>query len=116
MPTQTYPLSYLLRINDPPLSVEDAKQQAQEGFGACDAVVLLSVLYPPDGSYSLLVRSRDGRTQESLPDHEVFKAWLMLSDYLANSPTIEPWRREFAREVFNSFWSLFDSGEPREPE
>jgi hypothetical protein len=58
MTDHTYPVSYRLERNDPPLSAEEAAEEALEGMGSCDAAVVLSILFPEDGSYWCLRRSR----------------------------------------------------------
>lgn len=101
-----YSLSYRLVRNDPPLSKEEAKAKTEEGYGSCDAAVVMAILYPEDGSYSVLLSSLDGRTGEDLSDHEVFKAWWVLASRLAQSTTLDPGRAQFARITFESFADL----------
>lgn len=96
-----YGVSYRLECNDPPMEVEEARRRAEEeGLGSCDAAVLLSILFPEDGSYSVMLQSLDGRTGRELSDHEVFKAWWMLAERLGRSTTLEPRRAVWARATF----------------
>lgn len=96
-----YKLSYRLDRNDPPIDTEEARRRAEEdGLGSCDAAVLLSILFPEDGSYSMLLRSLDGRSGEPLSDAEVFKAWWMLAKRLGDSTTLEPRRAVLAKATF----------------
>lgn len=103
LPEHVYDLSYVLRVNKPGLNTEEAQKQAEEGWGACNAAILLSILFPPDGSYSMMLMSKDGRTNEPLPDHEVFKAWWLLAERLGRSTTLDEGRRLFAKAVFEQF-------------
>lgn len=68
--------------------------------GACDAMLIASVLYPEDGSLSVLFIGHDGRTDTELADIEWWKVWTMLTRRLANSETLDPSRKEFCAEVF----------------
>jgi|GEM_PF-3775579 hypothetical protein len=71
------------------------------GFGACDAILVGSLLYPDDGSYSSMFVSLDGRTGEELDSAEIWKAWTMLAKNLADETTLSPWKRALARNVFD---------------
>lgn len=75
------------------------KEAVPDGQGAGDAVVILSVIYPPDGGLSLLVASHDGRTDTPLDDDEIFKLWVMLAHQLSESSTLGPGRRSLCAFV-----------------
>lgn len=79
------------------------KEEVPEGFGACDAGVFLSCLYPPDGSFSMLLCSLDGRTKAAMSDDEIFKVWSLLAHRLAKSTTLSENKRSFAEAVFDTF-------------
>jgi hypothetical protein len=67
---------------------------------ACDAVVILSMIYPDDGSFSLLVNSHDGRHRSEVTEQDLFKCWFMLASRLAES--LGPgWRRDIAKKVLD---------------
>ena len=88
MPTRDerpYPLTYDLRREDPPVTALQLEKQAQRGDdrGACDAAILISIVYPQDGGVSHMILSRDGRTGKPLDDTELFKAWSMMACDLA---------------------------------
>lgn len=70
--------------------------------GAATAVIIASLLYPEDGSYSAEFVTLDGRTAKALGDDEVFKAWTMLTAYLAESEELSPGKREFCTSVFEA--------------
>jgi hypothetical protein len=77
-----------------------------EGFGACDAALFCSMIYPPDGSFSVYFIGVDGRKegeiQENLDDIEWFKVWTLLASRLAASKTLSTDKKNFARETFES--------------
>ena len=68
--------------------------------GACTAVIIGSLLYPPDGSYSAAFFTRDGRTDSELSDDELWKAWMMLAHRLAESGTLSEPKKALCRDVF----------------
>lgn len=102
--TQTYKLTYDARVEDPPVTRE---QIEKVGRGGCDAVVILSMLYPDDGSFSLAVVSLDGRTGEQIEDKELFKAWWLLASRLGESETLDPVRRMLAKTSFELIREFF---------
>jgi hypothetical protein len=98
-----YHLKYRLDAFPEGFSVEEAKAAVEDGFGSCDAMLLASIIFPEDGSYSCLFMSKDGRTGEDLPDAEWFKVWTMLAHRLAQSKTLgDDGRRQLAAYVFET--------------
>lgn len=78
--------------------VEDAKASAT------DALLCFSLLYPEDGSFSSYMFSVDGRNNgKPLDDDEVFKVWTLMAKRMADSRTLPPGKREFARQVFETY-------------
>jgi hypothetical protein len=76
--------------------------QGEDGFGACDAMLMASIIYPEDGSLSILFVGHDGRTNTELSDDEWFKVWSMLSGRLADSKTLGPGRRALCQSVIET--------------
>ncbi len=73
-------------------------------WAACDAITLISMIYPADGSYSQMLMPIDGRPEakadhHTLDDHEVFKAWSILAERLARSKTLGPGKKGLASMV-----------------
>src|SRR4030066_210377 len=73
-----YRLIYSVKVQDPRLT----KDEVPPGYGATDALLGVSVLYPEDGSLSVLFFSLDGRTGGVLEDKEWFKIWALLTKRL----------------------------------
>lgn len=71
-----------------------------EGFGGCDAVIMHSLLFPPDGSLRVMTVSCDGRTGEDLDVNQLFKAWFLLAKQLSERKDLSPQKREFANMVY----------------
>lgn len=101
-----YKLTY--KIKKHPKGI--AKESVPDGFGACDAVLFCSMLYPPDGSFSVYFMGIDGRKDdekrfENLEDNEWFKVWMLLASRLANSKTLTADKKNLASEVFEGMRS-----------
>src|SRR6266498_1217518 len=97
-----YKLTYKLKKHPKGIT----KEKIPAGFGGCDAVLFCSMLYPPDGSFSVYFIGVDGRKegkiQENLEDIEWFKVWTLLASRLANSKTLSPDKKNFCQETFES--------------
>jgi len=98
--TEPEPYQYHLLYQLEPKPEGVTKDEVPKGYGAADAAFILSCLYPPDGSFSLLVLSLDGRTSEPLDDMQLFKVWTMLAKRIADSETLSPTRKAFGDLVF----------------
>lgn len=73
----------------------EAKLLPKQGKGATDALIVFSLLYPEDGSFSTFFWSHDGRNGgEELDDSEIWKVWMMLTSRLANSKTLKGWKKQ----------------------
>lgn len=96
----------LHKVEVPPdgLRVDEAYDKSKEGYGACDAILLASIIYPADGSLSVQFVSADGRTGklEDLADNEWFKIWGMLASRLARSQTLDANKKELADIVWQT--------------
>lgn len=96
-----YKLKYKLDMDAGEFSKEDLTNDPSD-VGGTDALILFSLLYPEDGSFSSLMITKDGRSGEvtELDDNEVFKVWSMLAHRLAESKTLSKNKKEFASQVF----------------
>lgn len=83
-------------------------------ISACDASLIASIIYPEDGSLSILFIGEDGRTNTELADHEWFKVWILLAKRLGDSQTLDPGKKEIAAFTFESWCKLMqgDYGPP----
>jgi len=89
------------------------KEEIPEGWGACDAMLAVSIVYPPDGGFSIMLLPLDGRVPgEALSDREMFKVWAMMSKRLAESSTLGEYGRSFAQMV----WETWTESLTRAPE
>lgn len=78
----------------------DKSEALASGDGACTALLVGSLLYPDDGSYSAMFLTLDGRTGEPLHDNELWKAWTMLAVRLSRSKTLGEGKRALCEHVF----------------
>lgn len=107
----TYHLAYQAESHPEGISKEEL--EARGNVGGCDAIFFASILFPPDGSYSLLFSSKDGRTGEELSDDEWFKIWMLLGKRLGDSRTLSAGKRQMAQFTWEAIRdTLF--GTPRE--
>jgi hypothetical protein len=81
-------------------SGEFSKSEIAEGFGAADALMICSISYPEDGSYSMVPLSRDGRTNQELTAKEMFKAWILLGQHIAQMDDLDEGRKLIAETPF----------------
>jgi hypothetical protein len=96
MADHKYRLTYDVEAHPEGLSPDEL----EEGEGACDAAVILSMLYPEDGSYTWNITSVDGRTEKELDGDELWKAWLMLTKHLSIRDDMRPGKKETCHNVF----------------
>lgn len=82
-----------------------AHAEIPKGHGACDALLVASIIYPADGSLSIHYAGRDGRTGEELAPKEMWKAWLLLAGYLAKMPGLDSGRAAMCSTVFEAFFN-----------
>lgn len=107
-----YKMQYIVKNYPDGISKDEAVNDAKEGISACDAMLTASILYPEDGSISVLFMSMDGRINGELADIECFKVWTMLGVRLANSKTLGPGQRGFCAAVMAEFVRSLEVTEP----
>lgn len=107
------PYQYHLTYQVTPPHVDGiTRDEVPNGHGGCDAAVIISILYPPDGSYSAMYMSRDGRNGQPLDANEMFKAWIMWAARLSRDKTLHPAKREFVAAVWGDYSSVIaEAGE-----
>ena len=94
-----YHLTYKVETHPEGLDKKDIDPNER---GACTAIVLGSLLYPPDGGCSTAFLTLDRRTGKPLSDDELFKVWAMLAARLKDSSELGPGRRAVATVAFES--------------
>lgn len=102
MNERRYPVTYNVERLDPPLTqiqIDAGYEAEADLFGAADAVVVLSMLYPQDGSFGVLINSLDGRTGEEVTDSELWKVWTMMAVRLMQSKTLAEPKRSLAQTL-----------------
>jgi len=89
--------------------VELTAGEIPEGWGACDATIIHSIIFPPDGSYSHFLTSLDGRTGEEMDTNEFFKAWTMMAATLAKRDDLSPGKKMLASGVWEAVCNAMKS-------
>lgn len=110
------PYRYKLSYTPPEAHPEGilAEELQAKGLGGTDALFMASILYPPDGSLSMLFLSLDGRTGKEMDDNEWFKVFTLLSKRLSDSKTLQPGKKAFAALVFEMFQEVMLGKKPEE--
>lgn len=103
MNNHKYKLKYHLTKEVGEFNKEDFKAED----GGTDALIVCSMLYPKDGSYSQNFWSFDGRNEgKELPTGELFKFFMMMGATLAGRADLDPVRKEIAKMPANTFYRL----------
>lgn len=88
------------KITPHPEGLTREEVRALGDVGACDDIILFSIIHGKDGSLSTQIVSMDGRTGKDLADLELFKAWTMLASHLGESTTLTEGQRKLAATAF----------------
>lgn len=107
----TYHLTY--SVTPHPEGIE--KEAVPVDHGACTALIVASVLYQADGSYSITLASFDGRTATPLPDAELWKAWTLLAKHLSESNHLAQFKKVICGVVFDSVMGAITTAGKPEP-
>ena len=93
------PYKYALRYKpnlehrDEGYTKDDAGQD-----GLTDCLLGISILLPPDGSYSqAIVINEHGKEKRALTPKEIFKAWSMLGMSLHQEGMLKGWQSEIVK-------------------
>lgn len=85
------------------------RDQIPDEMSATDAIFAASIIYPADGSLSIMFMGYDGRKPPVnghaavLEDDEWFKVWTMLAERLARSSTLSPEKRHLCALLWETF-------------
>jgi len=114
MNNHVYRLQYKVTAKPEGLTADEATKGLEtDGLGACDALFYASIMYPEDGSLSILFDGLDGRTGAVLDDREWWKVWVFLAQRLGMSKTLDENRKAICRDVFETVMEALR--EAREP-
>lgn len=71
------------------------RKDAEGGFGLTDCLLGISIILPPDGSYSQrTVVADNGKEKRSMNQQEVFKAWSLLGMSLHEEKMLKGWQAQ----------------------
>lgn len=65
--------------------------------GLCDAMIVISMLFNDDGSYSQCEMTADGRTGKQLSTIDIFRAWSMLGMGLSEDESFTGWQKHITQ-------------------
>lgn len=71
----------------------EKKDAIDENHGLCDAYLFVSMIRPPDSSYSECFISHDSATDKELTDRDLFKHLCMLTMKLSKSESLLAWQK-----------------------
>ncbi len=110
-PAHLYRLLYWLDLEPGSFTKEEAAAAPPRTIvkaGATDALSVLSMLYPKDGSYSQAEFTIDGRNEgRPLSAKEAWKAWLVQGLALAENPELDEGRRMICQSVRDTTRAMF---------
>ncbi len=75
------------------------KAEVPDDRGACDALVMVSILLPGDGSYQQAITTMNGFTGKDLDPDDLWKVWAVMSQQLAESDGVTESRKMLCRLV-----------------
>lgn len=82
----------------------------KNNLGGTDALIVISMVFSEDGSYSQMINSFDGRNDEMpVSDNDLFKVWILLAKRLGESQTLPTMKRAQANDTFESFQKIIAS-------
>lgn len=80
--------------------ISEGVRESKDNVGYTDALIVISILFPEDGSRNELTRTIDGNTGKPLSDLELFKTWNIMAKKLSESKELESFYKDIAREAF----------------
>jgi hypothetical protein len=98
----TFYVTYKVKVH--PEGIKQSELAQDES--ACDAIVMLPVGFPPNGSFSMMIRSKDGRPLEGGPGpmapNDLWRAWVTMGALIKDDPKLSPAQRLLASKVFDA--------------
>ncbi len=74
------------------------KEDAGNECGLTDCFLGISIILPPDGSYSQqIVIADNGKEKRSMTQKEIFKVWMTLGMSLHKEGALKGWHKEFVK-------------------
>lgn len=88
--------------------VEEHNKETGRDYGACDAVLLFSLVFPGDGGTSIATVSQDGRTGKLLSSKDMFVCWLALAEQLMSIEELPDWQKLLCQTTVMSVQSIME--------
>lgn len=91
-------MSYCLTYEITPHPEGIEKDQVPEGEGACDAIIVVSILHG-DAATSRMFIGIDGRESRVLNPGEMFASWAVWASQLADMLSLDSWQWRAVRDA-----------------
>ena len=88
-----------------------AREDVPDGHGGADAVLIASIMRQPEGGQSILFVTLDGAQApkgKALSALDHWKVWAMLTDVLAEEPSLADLHRDICRNTMRRIRQGFD--------
>lgn len=105
MNNRKYSVTYVGAVHQPPISRADVAKLGPDA-GACDALLLASVLFDGNGNPDVLFATVDGRKDGPMAADDVWKVWAFLSKWLMEQPLLTAAERTECRRAYESAHAL----------
>ena len=107
-----YPLTYEVQTHPEGITAEEVDEEE----GACDAIIVMPLSFPEDGSYSWdLITAAGKEAGKELEGDEIWKAWLMLTKHLSIRKDLREGKSQICESIFNQVSALLTQT-PSKPE
>ena len=109
MDERTYKVTYKISFWEKGINAETVRVN---DWGACDALLLVSVIHGADGSVSYAFPSSDGDAGKELSDDEKFKIWAVMAHQLSESKTLGNGRRSLCNVIHETIKNVITGDDP----
>lgn len=96
MTKQTFALRYDIQAEPGPWTREQLGT-----MGGTDAVIIQSLVFPEDGTFSLATFTNDGRTGGPVEATDIFRAWIAQAAGLIDSGALPHWQEAICAEALD---------------
>lgn len=79
-----------------------SREEVKDGWGAADALVIGSLIFPEEGGVSYQMATIDGRGPGPVGSDDVFKTWVFMAHELSQREDLSENKRELCEHVFRA--------------
>lgn len=96
MNNRNYKIKYMVQVGDFPA------REIPDGFGACDEMLICSIVRFPEGRGSIAWHSTKGQVDSEVSSSVAFNAWVSLAAKLSKTTDLNNRQRETLLNVVNA--------------